>query len=427
MPKQKANSKMKFELLKTQTLYPVLDHLSQEFISALIPKYQLTFQELRQLAEIARDLEMWQAEPLKQLWQKYESEIPSKLAGSQRKEALLAKLHAQMDAFRRQEKVYSGKSLCSNKENLPDVSVVQSGKAIFGDCPVSSPKTLCCQLKTIDAVMNCPFECSYCTIHAFYDGKIIFDGQLRDKLKKTKLAPNRFYHIGSGQSSDSLVWGNQNGLLDVLCEFAADHPNILLELKTKSKNISYFLEHETPRNVVCSWTLNTAAIIRNEEHGTASLDERLIAAQQIAGRGIKVGFHFHPLVYYKGWDLEYPEIAGRLQAMFQPEEVVFITFGTVTLIKPVVQEIRKRGGQTKILQMEMVPDPHGKLTYSDEVKIRMFKTVHEAFHGWHKKVYMYLCMEHPKFWDAVFGRHYEDNDEFERDFGSETMKKLSSE
>ncbi|NIV72697.1 MAG: hypothetical protein GWN44_08470, partial [Calditrichae bacterium] len=74
----------------------------------------------------------------------------------------------------------------------------------------------------------------------------------------------------------------------------------MLEFKTKSNNIRYFLENETPNNIVCSWSLNTSVIIENEEHFTASLEQRLQAARTIADYGIKVAFHFHPLVYYQG-------------------------------------------------------------------------------------------------------------------------------
>ena len=128
---------------------------------------------------------------------------------------------------------------------------------VFGDCPVRSDRTLCCNLKTIDAVQNCSFGCSYCTIQTFYGDRVAVDRDLGRKLREIELDDRRFYHIGTGQSSDSLVWGNRAGMLDELCRFAAEHPNVLLELKTKSANVSYFLDREVPANLVCSWSLNT--------------------------------------------------------------------------------------------------------------------------------------------------------------------------
>ena len=125
--------------------------------------------------------------------------------------------------------------------------------------------------------------------------------QVKEKLDAIEIDPHRFYHFGTGQSSDSLVWGNRNNILSAHCEFARAHPNILMEFKTKSDNISFFLKNNLPANIVCSWSLNTPTVIENEEHFTASLESRINAARQLAERGIKVAFHFHPMVWYDGW------------------------------------------------------------------------------------------------------------------------------
>ncbi len=306
------------------------------------------------------------------------------------------------------------------------VTAEKSDKAIHGMCPVASESTVCCNLRTIDAVENCAFGCSYCTIQTFYNEEFKFDADFAAKLKSISLDPNRFYHFGTGQSSDSLVWGNRHGILDALFQFAADHPNVLLEFKTKSNNVRYFLEQQVPENIVCSWSLNTPTIIRSEEHFTADFEQRFGAARLVADRGIKVSFHFHPMIYYQGWENDYPEIAAKVQAEFRHEQVLFISFGSVTMIKPAIKKIRKLGQPTKILQMPMVPDPHGKLTYPDEIKVSMFRRMYEAFEPWQGRVFMYLCMEKAAIWEQAFGFVYEDNEEFERDFGAKTMSKLSS-
>ena len=211
--------------------------------------------------------------------------------------------------------------------------------------------------------------------------------------------------------------------LDALCEFADRHPNVLLEFKTKSDNIRYFLENPVPPNIVCSWSLNTPVIIENEEHFTASLEQRLRAARRVADRDIKVAFHFHPIVYYQGWDADYLAIVSELLESFHPDEVLFISFGSVTMIKPAIQQIRALGHATKILQMPFVPDPHGKLAYPVEIKVRLFRTLHQAFAPWHERVFFYLCMEEAKIWHEVFGFAYATNEEFERKFGEAVMGK----
>jgi len=407
-----------------KTLYASLDESAKTFIDALSLAHQFTFQEFRRLVEVSRDLSMWGEEKLPECWARIKGALPPSLEDPELKTRLLKSLDKQINDLKNKPKVYRPSTTARKRTTELKLSTEKSEKNVFGDCPVASPKTVCCNLKTIDAVENCAFECSYCTIQTFYGDKVVFDSNFSEKLAKLELEPERFYHIGTGQSSDSLVWGNREGILDALCDFAAKHPNILLEFKTKSDQVDYFMTHTVPRNIVCSWSLNTETIVNEEEHFTATLQQRLAAARKVADRGIRVAFHFHPMVYYAGWQADYPELAQKVQAMFSQEEVLFLSFGSVTFIKPVIKEIRQRERATKILQMEMVKDPHGKLTYPAEVKTAQFRAMYKAFSPWHDSVFMYLCMEHASFWDEVFGWHYPTNEEFETDFGRKTMAKL---
>ena len=71
--------------------------------------------------------------------------------------------------------------------------------------------------------------------------------------------------------------------------------------------------------------------------------------------------------------------------------------------------------------MELVADPHGKWTYPDHLKVRLFKKIYSAFKPWQDKVYMYLCMEKAEIWKEVFGYVYQTNSDFEHDFARKTI------
>jgi len=337
---------------------------------------------------------------------------------------MLSELRRHVSGLRRAPKSYdSDRSFRPTTRATKPVVAEQSDKTLFGMCPVASPKTVCCNLRTIDAVENCVFGCSYCAVQTFYQEDIVFDRDLASKLDALELEPDRFYHIGTGQASDSLAWGNKGGNLDALFAFARKHPRILLEFKTKSDNVDYIVENDPPENIVCSWSLNADTIVENEEHFTASLDRRIAAARRVADAGVRVAFHFHPMVYYEGWETEYPAVAKRLIDTFGTDEVAFLSMGSVTLIKPVIKKIRELGNPTKIHQMELVADPHGKLTYPDAIKIDMFSTMHAALAPWHEDVFMYLCMEKADIWEGTFGWAYPDNEIFERDFAMRTARR----
>ena len=413
------------------TLYDVLPPAEQSAVRTVHARYPLTVQEMRLLCEAARDLEMWGESGLEDWWRKAEGESPASpqaLAPGPvrtRKRQLLQRLREHTDTLRDADTRYP--TTGASKPRRPPLHVVAGDpdEEVFGDCPVRSERTLCCNLRTIDAVKNCAFGCSYCTIQTFYGDRVALDPELGAKLRRLEreLKPGRFYHIGTGQSSDSLVWGNRGGILDDLCGFAAQQPDVLLEFKTKSANVTWFLEpgRRVPPNVVCSWSLNTDPVVEHEEHFTASLDQRLRAARRVADRGVKVAFHFHPLVHYAGWDHDYPALATRLMEQFDPAEVLFVSFGSVTFIKPVIRQIRRRGEPTRILQTRLVKDPHGKLTYADDLKVEMFGAMYRALAPWRGHVFMYLCMEKAAIWERAFGWRFASNEHFEQAFAAGTL------
>ena len=294
----------------------------------------------------------------------------------------------------------------------------------LGRCPVASEKTRCCNLLTLDAVEKCGFDCSYCSIQSFYHAnEVTFDSSFADKLSRLKLNSDQIYHIGTGQSSDSLMWGNHQGVLEALCEFARTHPNVILELKTKSKNISWLLKNPVPENVLCTWSMNPQTIIDHEEHLSANLGQRIASARALADKGCVVGFHFHPIIHYQGWQQDYANIALRLTSEFSQEEVALISMGTLTFTKSVMKTIRNRDLTSKILQMPMEPSA-GKWSYPEHIKLELFDHVYQSFEPWHDEVFFYLCMEPQSYWKPVFGFDYEDNLTFESAMKSAYLDKI---
>ena len=417
------NYTQKFSTICDQTLFPHLSNELRGFIRNKAHRHRFTLQELRQVCEISRDLEMWGETSIPQLW---DTATTGNATDKAEKKTIINQLKAHWLTLKNSATHYPTEekaALPVQKLKLEEREKKQLG---LGYCPVASIRTRCCNLMTLDAIDNCGFDCSYCSIQAFYhEDKIFFDQGFAEKLQALELDPNQIYHIGTGQSSDSLLWGNKHGILDTLTAFARANPNVILELKTKSKNISYLLEHNIPANIICTWSLNTPTIISNEEHRAATLDDRIDAARQVADKGIVVGFHFHPMIHYDHWKSDYSQIFHCLQDSFKPSEVALISFGTLTYTKSVVKQIRQRGLKSKILQLPLT-ESDGKLSYTDETKIEMFSHAYQSFSQWHDAVYFYLCMENNKLWQPVFGYAYPSNEDFELAMKRAYMAKISA-
>lgn len=408
---------LKFDNAVKNSLFDKLPKNEQLFIREKSFEFGFSHSHVLKIVEIAKDLRTWNEPSIIEIFPEHSQ-----------KKVVFTKLIRIYEELKNRPNSY--KNFSPNtppQEQKFNFQVQEKDGFGLGLCPVASEKTRCCNLLTLDAVESCGFDCSYCSIQSFYNqNTITFDSSFAKKLQALKLEQNKTYHIGTGQSSDSLMWGNREGVLDALFLFAKNNPNVILEFKTKSDNVSYFLENEVPKNIICTWSLNTQTIIENEEHLTASLEKRLAAAKKVAQKEIKIGFHFHPIVEYENYLAEYGELYKRVAGEFDASQVALVSFGTLTFIKPVIKQLRAREFKSKITQMPTV-DASGKSSYPKETKVEMFSHAYKSFSAWHKDVFFYLCMEEHEMWNEAFGYQYSTNNDFERAMLGAYSKKLGME
>ncbi|MCF7953047.1 MAG: hypothetical protein K9K78_03080 [Spirochaetales bacterium] len=413
----------RIEAFSRNPVFNALPEEDKEYIARKAEEYRMSREYIREMIEAAADLRMWDDGKIADY---ADDSAAENRKGKQRTEALFKELRRRITALRRTPPDYTDFSpdrIQPKKHLYTDQS--HTDHPILGTCPVAGEKTRCCSLTTLDAVRQCGFACSYCSIQSFYDAnRIYFYSDLKNRLDSLQLDPDKLYHIGTGQSSDSLMFGNYHHLMEDLCRFTEKHPNVIMELKSKSSNIQYFKNNPAPRNMIFTWSLNPPKIIRNEEHLTASLEERLNSARTMADKGSLVGFHFHPIIRCSGWREDYAELFQELQRRFTPDETVMISLGTLTFIKPVLKQLRSSGLKSKVLRIPL-DDAAGKYSYPFETKKEMFSFAYDAFSKeWKEKVFFYMCMEDPELWEPVFGYSYSSNDAFEEAMKTAYMAKI---
>ena len=394
-----------------QELISSFSQEEREALDALFSRYHFTESQKLEIAKDESDLRQWK-EPSFIPAAPY-SRIDSRKDG-RKGDAFMKALREHMDHLRSSETDYS--------TFFPEVKPREKCTSRFVDkrivlgrcpCPVDGEKTRCCRLRTLDAIEQCAFSCSYCSVQAFYnENEIHAVSGIKEKLLSCTPDPD-VWHIGTGQASDSLLFGDDFGTLSALSAFAEKHPEIIIELKSKSaRNV---FDRKYPRNMVFTWSLNAPTIIEKEEHLTASLEGRLENAERARDNGNLVGFHIHPMVYFKGWDEEYPRLAKMIESRFRPEDVCMVGIGTLTFTKAVIRHLRERGDESRVLEMDLVP-ASGKFSYPLETKERMFSTVFHSFsEAFRNNVFFYLCMEDPSLWMPALGREYSSDREFEED------------
>src|SRR3990167_9039475 len=312
----------------TMAIKPLKDTLPLEgmgFLQGLFEKYRLTFQQTKKISEALVELRDWKQDLYKNWY------LPNKPFASR------DQLWKSFCSFYEATKALPPHYPPTPERPLPKqhFEMINSTltSAPFTLCPTESSDWLCCGLHNINLVENCNLGCSYCALQDLYPEKTIqIADDILERLRSIHLDATQCYRITTGEYSDSLLWGNRNGLLEHLSDFAKKNPNALVELKTKSINTPWLVGNykHLPKNLTVSWSLNPQVVIDNEEAATPSLNARLKAARQLADLGIKIGFHFHPLLNFDRAVQEYEALGKQMAVSFQPHEIALVSFGTLS-------------------------------------------------------------------------------------------------
>jgi spore photoproduct lyase len=275
-------------------------------------------------------------------------------------------------------------------------------------CPGSEGQ-VCCNYFVINFASNCPMDCDYCYLQEYLAANPALKvfSNVDDLLSEADALLSRhrglFFRIGTGEITDSLALEPYIGFAREVVPFFAGQSNVLLELKTKSDCVDGLLKLDSKGRVVVSWSMNPQRVIDSDEHGTASLEERLHAARLCQEAGYRLGFHFDPMVEYPGWEKDYEEMLEQTFAAIDWRSLSWVSMGVLRTTPALKRTLRDRFPRTRLLTGEQVLCADGKLRYFQPLRVNMYRNML----GWIRRaaptVKVYLCMESKEVWQQVFG------------------------
>jgi spore photoproduct lyase len=292
-------------------------------------------------------------------------------------------------------------------------------------CATISHDYICCNVKVIKSVSNCPYDCSYCFLQNYLnDGTTQVVGDTKSLMDEVKAninkEPWRQFRIGTWELGDSLALETlTHQAKQLILEFAKEK-NAILELKTKSAEVDSILELDHKLNTVVSWSLNTSYIIDKQEHRTASLSERLIGIKKVADSGYLVGLHFDPMIYYPDWKNDYTSLILNLFKHVKPEQIAWISVGSLRFNPEMKKKMEENFPAQDLTTKEMVLGPDGKMRYVKPLRLEMYEHIYSLLCNACKKSDLdpmlepdlskplfYFCMERWDVWDTIIGSHPE--------------------
>lgn len=280
----------------------------------------------------------------------------------------------------------------------------------FKRCPgATQKKTLtCCNYYVLNLGSQCNMNCSYCYLQNYLNSPITklysnIDKALQELEEMAVQHPDMPFRVGTGEITDSLSLDEITLYSRKLINFFKRFPNWMLEFKTKSNTVDQFLDLGGSKNIIVSWSINPQYIIGKEEHGTASLQDRITAAKKCLQAGFSLALHIDPLIWHPEWKENYKEFVELLLQNFKPDDIQVISIGALRLQPEQRQIMKERFGLNSLVtSAEMFPSEGAKLRYDFHLRNEMFQFIIKKFKSNNDRWNIFLCMETPETWIQNF-------------------------
>lgn len=278
----------------------------------------------------------------------------------------------------------------------------------FKRCPGTHQKMACCNYFVLNLGLQCNMNCSYCYLQSFINNPLMtiysnIDEALLELDTMTKEFSGMSFRVGTGEVIDSLSLDPLTLYSRELIDFFKTRPQLTLEFKTKSNYVDQFLDIPSPGNIVVSWSINPEFVIQKEEHQTASLQQRLAAAEKCLTQGYKIGFHLDPVIWHEEWKQNYLSLVQEITSKFKPEDIPYISLGALRFQSEQRWIMKQRFPLDSLVNTaELFEGKDKKLRYDQELRNEMFEFIIKAFKKNSNNWNVFLCMESPETWLSTF-------------------------
>ena len=277
-------------------------------------------------------------------------------------------------------------------------------------CPGISPGMVCCNYYVVNLSKNCIYDCSYCFLQDFLANNpmqvayVNVEDLLVELEEVFTQYPDRNFRVGTGELTDSLALDTIVPYTATLLPFFNRQSNAVLELKTKSDQITNLLNHPDPTNIIVSWSLNPQTIIDQEEKGTPGLAQRLESARACMEKGYRIGFHFDPIILIPDWEEAYRQLVDILCDTLPIEKIEWVSLGSFRYRPSLKLIIKNRHPETRLFTSEQLPSKDGKFRYLRPLRNQAYETIRGYLMSRSQELNIYLCMETREILEGVTGK-----------------------
>jgi len=192
------------------------------------------------------------------------------------------------------------------------------------------------------SMMGCLYDCDYCYLQGLYpSANTVLFVNIEDAFHELAPYLERKTLVATSYDTDSMAVESLTHQTVQWLDFAQLHPNLHLEIRTKSANFRSLKDHRPNEYITLAWTLSPQEVIDSYEHATPSLEKRLKAASEAINAGWRVRLCIDPVIYTERFDILYPELIDTLFATINPDAIEHLTLGSFRMSQSHLRSIKK--------------------------------------------------------------------------------------
>jgi len=221
-------------------------------------------------------------------------------------------------------------------------------------------------------VLNCIYDCDYCYLQGMFPSAnvVMFvnnEDYVRNTLEELKKGP---MYLAVSYDTDLLAFENIIPFGSRWIETAAQNPELVVEIRTKSANYRAIRHHKPVDNVILAWTLSPDTIAKLYEKRTPPLKSRLRALKSAMEDGWPVRICIDPVMRVKNWKDHYAGLIETLAENIPLQQINDFSVGVFRMSREYLKRIRHQRSDTDVLYHDY-ETKNGVTTYRDEERKEM--------------------------------------------------------
>jgi len=192
------------------------------------------------------------------------------------------------------------------------------------------------------SLLGCLYDCDYCYLQGMYSSaNTVLFINLDDFFEAVIPYLDKPTLVAISYDTDTLAVEKLTLQTQAWIAFSKHHPNLHLEIRTKSANFRAMQALTPSKQIVLAWTLSPQEIIDKYEHHTPALLARLRAIKSAIEKGWQVRICIDPMIYDEHFEELYPPLLDTIFYHVKPESLFSLTLGSFRMSHQHLKKIKK--------------------------------------------------------------------------------------